>query len=440
MNHNQDDRSHIANVYGMTAHQCRVMAVEAVHARPYLLIEAPRSLIQLVFMNGGDYTKDHATMNEVANSVGAPTPNLNSPFHGITWEQDDLHCEKHTEFSTYLWSTQLHTESGELATTNPFKNGFIPPAPLLCGIRIDVLPWTEGNAKITNRFDSASLCQSTVEDGKAEIITDFRQDAEGLTYIVVLNKGLSPTKLGVLVQKLMEIETHRTLALLGEPMAQSMLPRIRKAEQLLTEITEEIRTSARSNSDKLLSQLTDLSAELEADRAAILYRFTASRSYYEVMLERLAELDEKATAGNSTWQKFLQRRIAPAMRTCNSLEQRLANLSNNTGNTISLLSSWVNVQLEHQNSELLQSMNNRSRLQLQLQQTVEGLSVAAISYYVLGLLGRFISGIPSIHDIIEPGLLNSMMVPVVILIIWWTVRRIRLSHNEIDKENNKDNK
>jgi len=32
-------------------------------------------------------------------------------------------------------------------------------------------------------------------------------------------------------------------------------------------------------------------------------------------------------------------------------------------------------------------MNARTRLQLRLQTTVEGLSVAAITYYVVGLLG-----------------------------------------------------
>ncbi len=32
-------------------------------------------------------------------------------------------------------------------------------------------------------------------------------------------------------------------------------------------------------------------------------------------------------------------------------------------------------------------MNRRAELQLRLQQTVEGLSVAAISYYIVGLFG-----------------------------------------------------
>ncbi len=41
--------------------------------------------------------------------------------------------------------------------------------------------------------------------------------------------------------------------------------------------------------------------------------------------------------------------------------------------------------LEAQNQTLLASMDRRARLQLRLQQTVEGLSVAAICYYVVGL-------------------------------------------------------
>lgn len=149
---------------------------------------------------------------------------------------------------------------------------------MLCGIRLDVLPWCEDNARRIDRPDPTSLCRSAVEDGKAEIATDFHPDPQGLTHILVLDRGLSPARLGALIQRLLEIETYRVLALLGGPMSRALLPRVRAMEQRLTAITEQMRTSARSDSERLLSELTDLSAELEADSAAILYRFGASLS------------------------------------------------------------------------------------------------------------------------------------------------------------------
>lgn len=88
------------------------------------------------------------------------------------------------------------------------------------------------------------------------------------------------------------------------------------------------------------------------------------------------------------------------------------------------------MQIERQNSDLLASMNNRAKLQLRLQQTVEGLSVAAISYYVIGLLSYLIKGIPGFHDVVAPELVISALVPLVLLAIWLTVRRIRHSHGD----------
>ena len=54
-----------------------------------------------------------------------------------------------------------------------------------------------------------------------------------------------------------------------------------------------------------------------------------------------------------------------------------------------LLRTRVDVALQAQNQSLLESMDSRSALQLRLQQTVEGLSVVAISYYAVGLSQLF---------------------------------------------------
>ncbi|TIV89776.1 MAG: DUF3422 domain-containing protein, partial [Mesorhizobium sp.] len=75
-----------------------------------------------------------------------------------------------------------------------------------------------------------------------------------------------------------------------------------------------------------------------------------------------------------------------------SVEERQANLSRKLTRATTLLRTWVDVDVEKQNRDLLASMNNRARLQLRLQQTVEGLSVAAVSYYVVGLIGYVAKG------------------------------------------------
>lgn len=67
-----------------------------------------------------------------------------------------------------------------------------------------------------------------------------------------------------------------------------------------------------------------------------------------------------------------------------------------------------------------------------LQQTVEGLSVAAISYYVVGLLAYLLKGIPGVHDKVARELAMAVLAPVVLFAIWWTVRRIRRAHGGTD--------
>jgi uncharacterized membrane-anchored protein len=126
---------------------------------------------------------------------------------------------------------------------------------------------------------------------------------------------------------------------------------------------------------------------------------------------------------------FLSRRLSPAMRTCQTIEERQAMLSRKLARATTLLRTRVDVDLEQQNRSLLQSMNRRARLQLRLQQTVEGLSVAAISYYVVGLLAYLAKGGKEAGLPLPPATVTSAAaVPLVVLVIWWIVHRIRAHH------------
>lgn len=118
------------------------------------------------------------------------------------------------------------------------------------------------------------------------------------------------------------------------------------------------------------------------------------------------------------------------MRTCRSVEERQANLSRKLTRATTLLRTWIDVEVESQNRDLLASMNNRAKLQLRLQQTVEGLSVAAVSYYIVGLIGYLAKGSLLFDVEIKPELVTALAVPVAILAVWWMVRRVRSRHSE----------
>ena len=228
---------------------------------------------------------------------------------------------------------------------------------------------------------------------------------------------------------MVELETYRTLALLGLPEAQRLAPSINRIEARLAEITEEMRrTDKLIDNHRLLDDLTAAAAELEAGAAASQFRFGASRAYNELVQLRLQTIGERRVEGFPTWSSFLQRRMAPAMRTCATTEERQSNLSEKLARAANLLRTRVDVELERQNRDLLKSMNERTRLQLRLQTTVEGLSVAAVSYYVVGLFGYIVKGVHDEGVPIDISLSTALFVPVAVLAIWWVVRRIRRKH------------
>ncbi len=420
----------VGTVLGMTAHEGRPPAVGEVHARPHPLIEAPRALVQLAFMTEGGPAVDQAVLADLSRRLGIAAPDRHARHHAMRWGKGTLSWERHTEFSTYLWDCPADARSGKPLDDSPFGNGFSAPGTVISGVRLDIRKWTPQNERLIAGFDPASLCYSLVENGKAAAVTDFRQDGDGLTRILILDGGLSPARTGALSQRLIEIETYRTLAMLGLPLAQSLSPRMRRIEDRLAVLTSQMRATDHRNSQELLAELTDLAAELEADAAASLYRFGASRAYHGIVEERLEALGETAVPGYDTWSGFLQRRVAPAMRTCRSIEERQNNLSEKLARAATLLRTWVDVEVERQNRDLLASMNNRARLQLRLQQTVEGLSVAAVSYYVVGLIGYLAKGSQALGEVVKPELVTAASVPFVVLAIWWLVRRIRRSHRD----------
>ena len=423
-----DDQPMAGTVLGLPAHPTRPGAIGEVHARPHPLVKAPRDMVQLAFVTEGGAVVDHAVLAELSRRQGVAPPDRQARLHAMAWGRGTLRWERHTEFSTYLWEGPPTRERDVEAT--PFGNGFSPPGTILCGVRLEIRKWTPAAEKLVARFDPASLCHSLVENGRAAAITDFRQDGDGLTRILLLERGLSPARVGALAQRLIEIETYRSFAMLGLPLAQALSPRMRRMEDRMALLTAEMRQTDRRDSQQLLGELTELAAELEADAASSLYRFGASRAYHGIVEERLDALDEQAAPGAETWAAFLRRRVAPAMRTCRSVEERQANLSRKLARAATLLRTWVDVEVEKQNRDLLASMNNRAKLQLRLQQTVEGLSVAAVSYYVVGLIGYLAKGLKP--DAVPVGVerIVAISVPVVVAVVWLVVRRIRKRHTD----------
>ena len=279
---------------------------------------------------------------------------------------------------------------------------------------------------LSDHFDGNTPVGAAVGAGTGFAFTDFRIHGDGCGRFVLLDDGFTPNQAGRLLQQLFEIDAYRMLALLALPIARRQSPRIVAIEQSLAELTDGIaREDGRE--EALLHELTRLAAEIESGLSASQFRFGACRAYSELVHTRIEELREQRIPGLQTIAEFMTRRFTPAVTTCHTVSQRMLDLSERVAQASGLLATRVGIARERQNQDLLASMNRRARLQLRLQQTVEGLSIAAIVYYVVGLLGYVTKGLKAsgLAFEVDIDLVVGLAVPVVAALAILAVRRAR---------------
>jgi uncharacterized membrane-anchored protein len=283
------------------------------------------------------------------------------------------------------------------------------------------------DTQLAQLFDGPMLVASQVADGHATVWTDFFLGSDDSVRFLIRDHGLTDAQRGRLVMRLLDIETYRMMALLALPLAQQVAPRITALEQGLAKLSARMVDMAHESEQTLLLELSGLAAEVETLAVDTPYRFGAARAYHALVERRIAELRETRMPGLPTLGEFLERRLSPAMRTCITMAERIEGLSRRATRMANLLRTRVDVALERQNVELLDKMNQRSRLQLRLQETVEGLSVAAITYYVVGLVGYAAQALHAAGLPVNKEIAIGVAIPVIGLVVWWGLRRFRQS-------------
>lgn len=345
--------------------------------------------------------------------------------------------ERHGEFSTYLRFTYAVKDGDDLFghfRSQDFDWLQDAPGKRFRSVEIVVRPDEPSPETLTPWMDVERAVCCDVFDGMARIWSDFRlhEDAGGgggAGRIYVHDKGLRNDELSRLLQSLLEIGHYRKLALLGFPVARELFGWLKDADGRLEAITKEM-TQTGFSQDHVLERLLSLSAEVEAKLNAVRFRQGATEAYYRLTLDRLQSLRETRVGGYSTMGEFIQRRLQPAMRTCEAATQRLDDLSLRISRVSDLLRAKVSISLERQNQGLLKSMNLRSKLQLQMQTLVEGLSVFAISYYVFGLVKYLID--PFIDRGHGHQWIYALTILIILGLVWGFIhwRKKTLTHAE----------
>ncbi len=407
-------------------YELRAELLGELHARPFEKIDVPRRVFLMGFLTSHEQAKkDRQEIEKLCLSHAISPPTQNANYHSMAIGKWNFRWEQHNEFTTYRWD--VHDNGTDENAKLLSELEFTPPGKLIVATQVKMTKTKTSVSDYEQIFDPASLCIIETDRGKGRVATDFQPDFKGFTHFIIEDHGMSPFRAGALLQRVLEIETYRMLALMGLPIAKKAMPIVNKTQDELAKLTLEI-ANAKTIEDNhnLLKRLTDLAAKLEAQAAATSYRFGASQAYYDIVLERLGVMHEKSVEGARRFSSFFRRRLTPAIATCSTIEERQAALSRKLMRTAELLRTRIQFELEQQNRDLLKSMNRRAKMQLRLQQTVEGLSVAAISYYIVGLVKYLTEGLYKYGWTFDlsPTLITALSVPLVILGMWVLTRRI----------------
>lgn len=419
-------------------HPLRYKLANELHARPFPSMKAPCSAAYVAIKQPEDAVSrdrglDLEHLTALLDRHGAPHPQPGATHYygqiGKYW----LKWEQHTEFVTYT----AFSEGGTARDFDPAEFDVFPadwldgaPGQRMTSVLLNIVPRPAQDEEVATQlsdwFVSESLAASEVLDQTAVVAGDFRIDQNGhLRFAVFAGAETGARRIGRIVQRLCEIETYKTMSMLGFARVRALQPKLNELDTKLTGLMSDM-TDEDASAEWTLHNLLSISAELETLSAQSSFRFGATGAYEALVNQRIEALREERFQGRQHFGEFMMRRYAPAMRTVHSAEARLEAMSSRSIRASNLLRTRVDVERSAQNQSLLESMDKRSDLQLRLQRTVEGLSVVAISYYAVSLAGYLLYPLTQATGM-SKGMLTALATLPVVLLVWWLVRRLRKS-------------
>ena len=418
----------------------RVLLHNVVHTRQSQRIHLPALVVYIaVLSNDITLEQECEHLRRLPGQEGIMIDDLQHNFLRLRLQGYTLRWERHTEFTSYSLVQQL-PESAQLGATDPdllsslvLPNGWLAgiPGRTFAAIKLvmvhgDLKSPEEMLLSARKWFGERPVVASLVgRNSRSLVVTDFMLRDSGFErMLVIAPPKISVTRAGRIAQRLLEIETYRVMALRGLPVAKKLDSELANSEQQLASITDQLKNKITSEQE-LLDRLVALAVHMERITIEHMYRFTATRAYDKMITQRINELKEKAIPGTQIIGEFMWHRLSPAIAKVEDTAQRMGSLSERISHTSALLRTQVNILTEAQNQQLLEKLTRGQELQLRLQRTVEGLSIAAISYYVVSLILYLTKAGKAAGLLVHPELVTGAMIPLVLLVVWRITRRIQ---------------
>ncbi|HCG80438.1 MULTISPECIES: DUF3422 family protein [Thalassolituus] len=416
-----------APAVSLRVHPQRSSLYEELHNRPSPIIEGGCQVTHFTVMLDNNREEILEHVNDLCRRYSVPAPGNDSSCLYQDFGGFELRWERHLEFANFTFISK------DAAPFSDDALAFIPkdwlasmPGELVVAVNLVMVESEPSDVDLKRWFEGQRVSGSEVAENKAQVWTAFKLHSDGFGRIVAWNRDLNAYQAGRMVQRLCELETYRLMSLLALPVAREMGAELSRIEDNLATLNLSISEIDKDKDEReLLQELSHLAAEVERHRSDTNFRFSASVAYHDLVRDRIKQLQEVPMDGVQSLQEFLERRLTPGIKTCNSVRDRLEDLSRRIHRTTSLLRTRVDLSIQEQNQHLLSSMNRRSQLQLRLQQTVEGLSVVAIGYYLLSLLEIAFNGLKAVGVPIDVSLAKGVAMPVVLLLVLLGVRSVR---------------
>ncbi len=418
-------------------HPLRLSLHNEVHARPPEAMEAPQAISRVVMLcDAQQRLASRAHLASLLRDHHLPLPDASATHLRLDVGAFRIRWELHTEFVTWTFvlvqpPAQLDGRAPQTAIEAVPRDWLAGlPGRALASLHLWIAPSGEQVTEqlVRTMLQEETLVASTVAEGRASLYTDFALHADGFSRMLLLTDEIAPRRLGRLVQRLLEIETYRMAALLGLPAARDVSDVLATAERELAELAESIRTATRQDEPLLLNRLTRLAGQIESQHAKTHSRLSASAAYFELVDRRIEDIAESRLAGMQTLREFIDRRLTPARSTCEWAARRQDALSQRVSRISNLLRTRVEIEQQQSSQDLLTAMNQRQAMQLKLQSTVEGLSVAAITYYIVGLVSYVAKAGHVLGWPFSAESSAAVAIPFVALIVWMLMRRL---HSEL---------
>ncbi len=418
----------------MNIHPLRSDLYDELHSRPFQVIPSPARVTHIaVLCSESEKQAQYDHLQQLHAVFGCPINHQDQNCYEYDCGHFRLRREKHTEFTAYTFINLDIPEGSdpfEVTGLTPLPEGWIEslPGEVVAAFHVSIKDARQSPEPdlpdVKRAFEEMRLVGSSPQNGDARVWASFQLHSDGFGRLMVVNKQMSDSQLGRLTQRLMEIETYRLMALLALPLARSVSPELVRMDDRLAQLTQQLAGDGEVDEPALLADLIDMAANIESWRARLTFRFGATKAYHALVLTRLEELREDEVSGHLTMTEFMTRRLTPAVRTCQASGERLEDLSRRVDRVSDMMRTRVELSIHQQNQQLLSSMDRRSRIQLMMQHTVEGLSVVAISYYLIGLLKYVFEAVYDAGIPIDKSLATGISVPVVAFGVWLATRRI----------------